>query len=421
MKVGFAKLNISPQNPIIMGGYADRKDKSNGILDHIYAKTIVLEDDSGKRVAIISLDLIDLSQGQVKMIIDKINKLTNISDNSIVICTTHTHSGPLTSNNPIMGVVDEDYIHWVLDAIPPTIVTALESLQSCKLGWYQGKFNEIGASRQALNKETHTILTILSLVDLSNNLIGALINYNCHPTVLSAENLMISADYPGAAINFLEKTYGDDVLFAFTNGACGDVSTRFTRKSQNYIEVKRLGYLLASEVIKALGDIRYEEASTIVVKEKAFTLEPREILDEEILNRKLEDYKEKLKKIEKTKRNLGDTRIVRTAIQGIEIQKLLAENMSRLELGGYLHAFKIGKGVVLAQPAELFSSLGYEIMINSSHNPTMIIGYSNGYIGYIPDRDSYNEGGYEALACSFKVNEGEKLRDLAIFLLQEIE
>src|SRR5205085_751441 len=44
----------------------------------------------------------------------------------------------------------------------------------------------------------------------------------CHPTVLGPDNLLASADFPGAAIDRIEAARGAFALFV--NGAEGDVS-----------------------------------------------------------------------------------------------------------------------------------------------------------------------------------------------------
>jgi len=320
-----------------------------------------------------------------------------------------------------MGKADPFYVEWLLEIVPGTVIQALEKEKECKVGWYQSQFTEVGASRRSIDKEIKPTLTILGFADQEDKLIACLFNYNCHPTVLSASNLKISADYPGAAINLLEKAFGEDVFFAFTNGACGDVSTRFTRRNQEYSEVKRLGNLLAAEVIKGINKIEYEESSTLLVKEQNFELEPREILAEEILDRQLMEYQKKIEDLKMEGASKGDIRIAHTALQGTMVQKLLKGYGSILEYASRLNSIKIGNGAILTQPAELFSNLGNEIMKSSPCQPTMIIGYANGSLGYIPDKESYNEGGYESLSCRFRLGEGERLRDMAIALLQGME
>jgi hypothetical protein len=421
MKVGFSKVDISPELPVAMGGYGDRKDKSKGILDNIYARVLIFEDDNKNYAVFISLDLINLNQLQANNIKNKVNLLTNIPKDSIIVSTTHTHSGPLTSDNVIFGLADNDYINRILEDIPQAALSASENMKSCKIGWYQGEFNGVGASRQDLDYTVKTILTILAAVDLDNNLLNVLFNYNCHPTVLDAKNLMISADYPGYAIVKLNQEFGDSVNFTFTNGACGDVSTRFTRKDQSSNEVKRLGELLAFEVMEALKKITYEDIQIISVKEKHFNLVPKELIDDETIKLKINEYEKKLAELNKNGGSQGDIRIAHTALQGLKIQKILAENISELEFDGFLNAIRIGNGIVLSHPAELFSSLGYEIMSRSPYRTTMIIGYSNGYIGYLPDKSSFRKGGYESYSCHFKEEEGEHLRDFAISLIEEVE
>ncbi|MGF7057793.1 neutral/alkaline non-lysosomal ceramidase N-terminal domain-containing protein [Brassicibacter mesophilus] len=421
MKIGWAKQDITPQLPISMGGYGDRKALGNGVLDNIYARTLVIKDDERQQAVIISTELIGLTKKQTDDIRDKIHGLTGISRENVIVCTTHTHSGPLTSDNPLMGKANKAYIQWLLGIIPRTVIQALDNQTECKAGWYQKQFTEVGGSRRATDKEVKPILTILGFVDENDKLIASLSNYNCHPTVLPAANLKISADYPGASIDLLEKVYGKNVFFAFANGACGDISTRFIRRNQEYREVIRLGSLLAAEVIKGLNKIDYKKCRSILVKERCFKLEPREIPDEDVLDKQINEYKQRLEILRREGASSGDMRVISTALQGVMLQKLLKEYSNSLEYEGSLNAIKIGEGVILSQPAELFSSLGNDIMKSSPYTPTMIIGYANGSIGYVPDRDSYVEGGYESLSCSFNLGEGERLRDTAISLLHELD
>ncbi|MTI47124.1 neutral/alkaline non-lysosomal ceramidase N-terminal domain-containing protein [Sporosalibacterium faouarense] len=422
MKIGRGKQDITPLYPIVMGGYGDRSGKSQDVLDRIFARTIVLEDDEEQKIVIIALDIIGLTRVQIQYIKKNIFKLTGILKENIVISVTHTHSGPLTYDYPTMGKADEEYVEWLYKVIPTTVVKALKDLKECKIDWYQGNFSDVGNSRRSRNKKVEPILTILGFTDLRDNLLATLFNYNCHPTVLSAANLEISADYPGASIDLLEKVYGEDALFVFTNGACGDISTRFTRRSQDYREVKRLGSLLAAEVIKVLNKMEFtQEVPNVFIKGRDFELQPRELPSLEELETQEKVYQERLIKLENEGADGGDIRIAHTALQGVRVQKLLKEYASRLELNGIMKGIKIGNGVIITQPAELFSSLGNTIINASPYEITMVIGYAEGSIGYLPDKKSYNEGGYEALSCRFKVGEGERLADMAISLLKEME
>jgi neutral ceramidase len=63
---------------------------------------------------------------------------------------------------------------------------------------------------------------------------------------------------------------------------------------------------------------------------------------------------------------------------------------------GDLQVLRIGEDAALVGvPGELFSEIGLELKRRSPLPNTMICGYSNGTLGYIPSRKAVQEGGYE--------------------------
>lgn len=421
MRIGWAKQNITPPMPVHMAGYGDRKGPSKGVSDSLFAKAIVLEDDKGEKITLVSNDLLFVTKRQVEIIRTKANELTGIKREHIIINATHTHAGPLTYENPFFGEYNDTYVECLIEVIPSLILQASNKIEECKLGWYQSKVEDIGANRRNPDMKSDTFLTVLSFVDLRGKPLAVMFNYNCHPTVLSAENVMISAEYPGAAAKLLEKIYGEDALFMFSNGACGDISTRFTRRSQTFEEKDRLGRILASEVIKGIEKIKYKEQSYIALIEKSFKLKERVIPEEEELNKKIKEYQNKLQELKNNNANNGEIRIATTNLQGSIVLKMLKKYRGILEYEGSMSVIRLGEGCIVTQPAELFSKLGNQIMEESPFAPTMIMGYTNGSIGYIPDKTSYVEGGYESLSCRFEYGAGEELANIAIGLIKELK
>lgn len=419
MRIGWAKQDITPQLPTYMAGYMDRKEQAKGVNDPIFARTIVIEDITGERMAIISTDLLCVTKAQTDTIRVKANELTGIEVDHIIICATHTHSGPLTFDYPLFGKTNEAYVKWLLEIIPSLVLQASKNLKDCKLGWYQIKDPSIGKNRRNY-KKSETYLTLLSFVDLNNKLLATLFNYNCHPTILSAENLMISAEFPGAAVEALEEAYGKDVLFMFINGACGDISTRFTRKSQTYDEKNRIGRILAAQVIKGIEKTKYQKHNYITLIEKSFNLKEKEIPDEKQLERRIIGYRKKLHELKDNNSHDREIRIAETALHGSRVLKMLKKYKKNIEYEGIITAIKLGKGCIVTEPAELFSKLGKQIMKQSPFTTTMVIGYANGSIGYLPDKISYEEGGYEALSCCFECGSGEALVKIVVDTINEL-
>ena len=421
MKIGWAVRDITPLIPVAMGGYGDRQGKSNGVLDSIFARALYIEDSKRERVIFISADLIGLSKKHTCLIRDRVNKSTGVSMEHIVVSTTHTHSGPLTCEYPGMGRVDEAYVSILLEIVIEAGCESKRCLEECKVGWFQTRFDDVGASRRESGKKVETYLTVTGFKGMDGRLRAVLFNYNCHPTVFSAENMMISPDYPGAAVSLLKKVYGSDVLFSFTNGACGDISTRFTRRAQNYEEVNRLGNILGAEVIKGISKMEYKENCKLSVKAREFYLKPKDLPDDETLESTVKECQEKFNMLQSQGAASGELRTAYTEVQGAVVQKMLKQYQPLLDYGCSLTAVKIGDGVIATVPAELFSLLGSQIINGAQFKPTAVMGYSNGEIGYVPDRDSFSQGGYEALSCRFEVGEGEKLRDMALELINELE
>ncbi len=61
-RVGIARREITPSGPIWMGGYAARQRPSEGVLQPLWDKALVLEDHGGSRAAIVTMDLIGIDR-----------------------------------------------------------------------------------------------------------------------------------------------------------------------------------------------------------------------------------------------------------------------------------------------------------------------------------------------------------------------
>lgn len=59
---GIDRREITPSGPIWMGGYAARQRPSEGVLQPLWAKALVLEDRGGSRAAIVTMDLIGIDR-----------------------------------------------------------------------------------------------------------------------------------------------------------------------------------------------------------------------------------------------------------------------------------------------------------------------------------------------------------------------
>ena len=60
-----------------------------------------------------------------------------------------------------------------------------------------------------------------------------------------------------------------------------------------------------------------------------------------------------------------------------------------------IQIFRIGEVEIVALPGEIFVEYGLEIKKKSHSNQCLIFGNSNSYIGYVPLKESFEQGAYE--------------------------
>src|SRR3954454_25113547 len=60
LRAGLARVDITPQGPIWMSGYAARTHPSEGVLNRLWAKALAIESSPGRRIVIVSTDLVGI-------------------------------------------------------------------------------------------------------------------------------------------------------------------------------------------------------------------------------------------------------------------------------------------------------------------------------------------------------------------------
>ena len=96
MRGGVAKVCITPPVGAWQGGYGARDRPCEGVHDDLFARALVLEDEDGTRGAIVSVDVVTLTQEVAAAARQRAQEMTGIPAGSIALCASHTHGGPAT-------------------------------------------------------------------------------------------------------------------------------------------------------------------------------------------------------------------------------------------------------------------------------------------------------------------------------------
>lgn len=401
--VGFSTYDITPEEPMWLGGYASRTRPSCGVHDHIYAKAMFISD--GKTSAVlVSCDLLCLMQKQIINIRSKVFELYGI--NNITIGATHTHSAPETRYR----LEDESYqsnskwLEQVENKIVKVIGEAKESAEAMKLYAQFIPVPCIAKNRRAGETIVDDSLMVIRAIDLSGKTKGIIINYACHCTILDSNNYLISADYPGYIYQVLQNKY-HGVTVMFFNGACGDINIGYSADDsalgidmgdiRTYANAERKANLINDKIEKAF-------LSAIELEPKlSYHTIPLEFPLKEQLPESQELRKKRNECIRKINECVNESQKTKLKIKKIYYTSLL-ENIEGYDTDGKRmiegESTLIGLGDILmiSFPLELFCELGLKIKeLFSKKWRIAILGYTNGYYGYLPTGSAYEAGGYE--------------------------
>ncbi|MCK4344651.1 MAG: neutral/alkaline non-lysosomal ceramidase N-terminal domain-containing protein, partial [Bacteroidales bacterium] len=227
LRAGVAKVDITPPIGIPLAGYSIRKGPATGIHDPLYAVVVVFSDGE-KKAAIISLDIIQVSQLAGDAIRDSIKAATGIPGDYVIINASHTHGSPRLKT-------DIHYQNEVIRKIAGAVGIAVRRLRPVSLGYGEGEidFNtnrrfidEEGKCQGKLNPEgiCDRRVKILRLDDGTSPAPMAVIMHAvCHANVFRNENTEISGDFPGIAKTFVEQAFGSGTTAMFLQGCTGDI------------------------------------------------------------------------------------------------------------------------------------------------------------------------------------------------------
>jgi len=395
LSAGVAKVNITPKEKIPIGWHSGENIPYEGIHDEVFSRAIVFSDGTNK-AAIISVDLSGFSHSSWEELTKRIEKETGISQEYIMLCATHTHSGPAHNlasygRNTTPEVVA--YTENLKDNIIKSAKVAMSNLKPVSIGVGKGecKMNMNRRARLAIggmwlgknpdgpcDHEVH----VMRMNDMNGNTKSLFINWPCHGTVMGPENNYLTGDWLSATALFVEKEYGDKIIVPVTAGASGDIDPVIgphgTTFNDRRIHSDIYGILVGEEAIKVAKNVRMSSRGTIKASQRVVTLPGK------LSFRQMKDVP--FSEIQKLKPG--------TFIPGPDVEMRLS-------------ALKVGNVIFAGISAEVFNEIGSRIKELSPYVDTFILTHCNGSSGYVPTEKAYYELSYE-VAASGIMSGGEK-------------
>ncbi len=239
-KAGVAKVNISPELPIWLSGYASRNKPANSKHDDLWAKALVIEDANGRRAALVTMDLVGIPREISQSVCKQLEERYKLPRAAIALNVSHTHSGPVVRGNLMaMYSLDEDqsrrineYRASLTEKLVSVVGDAIKTMKPAKISWgigeagfavnrrnnKEGQVPKLREENKLVGPVDHQ-LPVLTVTGDDGELKAIVAGYACHATVMG--DYFVTGDWPGAGQNELQKRHPGAIAM-FVNGCSGD-------------------------------------------------------------------------------------------------------------------------------------------------------------------------------------------------------
>ena len=104
-----ASVDITPDRPLPLAGYVNRRAPSRGVADPLELNALLLR-APGQSVAILTADLLFVTTELKAQLLDAVGARLGLDEASLLVAASHTHTAPaVDSSKPQLGVCDPDY------------------------------------------------------------------------------------------------------------------------------------------------------------------------------------------------------------------------------------------------------------------------------------------------------------------------
>ncbi len=262
--LGVAKVDITPDQPVRMYGYASRVTESEGIAGRLTAKALAMGGVQGNELAVLlTVDCGAVPADLREEVFRRLQAQTSLKPERFMLCNSHNHSGPnLKGMASISGVEHEHlaaYARLLTDRLEKVVLDAVAARQPGRLSWTQGSVG-FAANRRVLKDGKWTgfgavagapvdhSLPLLRVTDANDRLLAVVVNYACHNTTLRGDFKQIHGDWAGCAQEYIEAEHPGAV--ALVTIGCGADSDPCPHSTVELCE--QHGRALAEEVKRLL-------------------------------------------------------------------------------------------------------------------------------------------------------------------------
>ena len=243
MSYSSADISGTPEEHMVLAGFAARDELSDGIHLPLYTHCLVVG-DGAQKVCIISNDLMEISPAITDTLLNMIAERSGLKKENILMHCIHTHSAPRSGGaSNYTGGTNRAWKERMMETV---VANAVKTIKA------KGEpFTlEIGKGSSAINGNRcekdgpvdHSVYVARFLQ--GGKPVVSIVNYSCHPVSMGPTSYLLSSDYPGVAARYLQEAWGGEVFQL--SGAQGNVDPAEGPKKVDYTE--RIGKQFADDI-----------------------------------------------------------------------------------------------------------------------------------------------------------------------------
>jgi neutral ceramidase len=444
LSAGAARTKLEPKVGLAMAGYGSRIGCAAGVHDALAVQALVLSDGRIK-LAIAGVDLLGIGIRIADDVCARVAAESDIAADAIIIGATHTHSGPsfnlFATPKPGSQAGPDRDLEWEIDLprkIAATILEANRKLEPARIRAAGARFT-LGANRRLLTPSGEMRLfpnqtgvsdpevQALGVYRANGGALAFVLNYACHGVMLCEDNLLYSRDYAGFAQDEIERR-ADGAIAIFLNGATGNIDPR---RRGTFEAAREAGTELGRAAFEALEHAPDRGQLAVAARQIPLTLKLKDLSGAIATARA---YAEQTA-LALASHPGGDYRLGRIRTEHEQAQHALRiveelertnlrdrrVNPERGELATHLSVARIGEIAIVGLPGEPFVELGLALKANPYFPHTLVIGYCNDLILYIPTREAYAQRGYEVEMARVAPGSGEQMVAAALACMRELK
>jgi neutral ceramidase len=456
LQAGAATEEVTPDGPVEMSGYGAREGPSTGLHDRLSASALVIE-DGAVTVGLVSVDALNVSRELVRRV-RRTLAANGTSLDELLVAATHTHAGPylparvLDVSPPLQADTDVSAtVAFVEERLVAALTAAYERREPASVRISRAQEPTVPENRRAAGGVGGNVrapsgpigpidpeVTVL-LIETTSGKRAVCYNFACHPVCTTADETLLSADWPGYARRRIREAYGD-VPVLFLNGAAGDINPSGMDPDRSGDEVydymADVGTRVGDAVVGALEDA--ESTDTAAMRRTPIRLDSADLdlrvkstPPTDVIRERIAELDARLDRIEEERSGeseAGDAAGNEPLADEVAVRKLAADRQYAAELLAIaewdatsmptrLPYVKLGELGLLGMPGEVFARHGIELKSRARVSTLVPAGYVNGYVGYVPTLDELERVGYEVRTTKIAPEAIVNIRDAALELV----